>query len=118
MPELAIWSRSRSPPQAADLIFGGRWMQGRHGGRPLGCVGVKTNGKVRAKGARVTGPVGPTLADDALSSTAEGESIRELAEKNGRLLHFVHRLPRWRTTSRCCGRGGATRGKARSSSKA
>jgi predicted transcriptional regulator len=70
-----------------------------------------------AKGARVTGPARTKLADDVAKQYAKGKSIRELAEKNGRSYGFVHRLlVENNVTLR--GRGGATRGKTRSSSKA
>jgi len=70
-----------------------------------------------AKGARVTGPARTTLADDVAKQYAKGKSIRELAEKNGRSYGFVHRLL-VENNVKLRGRGGATRGKTRSSSKA
>jgi predicted transcriptional regulator len=70
-----------------------------------------------AKGARVTGPARTKLADDVAKQYAKGKSIRELAEKNGRSYGFVHRLL-VENNVKLRGRGGATRGKTRSSSKA
>jgi predicted transcriptional regulator len=79
-------------------------------------AGVRRMAKF-AKGARVTGPARTKLADDVAKQYAKGKSIRELAEKNGRSYGFVHRLlVENNVTLR--GRGGATRGKTRSSSKA
>ena len=85
-------------------------------GTPARMRGVRRMAKF-AKGARVTGPARAKLADDVAKQYAKGKSIRELAEKNGRSYGFVHRLlVENNVTLR--GRGGATRGKARSSSKA
>jgi predicted transcriptional regulator len=64
------------------------------------------------KGSRVTGTAREQLASDLKSKYEAGESIRALAQETGRSYGFVHRmLSESGVTLR--GRGGATRGKAR-----
>ncbi|HET9171659.1 MAG TPA: helix-turn-helix domain-containing protein [Actinospica sp.] len=64
------------------------------------------------KGSRVTGTAREQLATDLKSKYEAGESIRALAQETGRSYGFVHRmLSESGVTLR--GRGGATRGKAR-----
>jgi hypothetical protein len=64
------------------------------------------------KGTRVTGADRTKLASDLKKRYDAGESIRSLAAATGRSYGFVHRiLTESGTTLR--GRGGATRGKAK-----
>ncbi|HEX4787499.1 MULTISPECIES: helix-turn-helix domain-containing protein [Actinospica] len=64
------------------------------------------------KGSRVTGTAREQLASDLKTKYEAGESIRALAQETGRSYGFVHRmLSESGVTLR--GRGGATRGKAR-----
>jgi hypothetical protein len=64
------------------------------------------------KGSRVTGTAREQLASDLKNKYEAGESIRALAQETGRSYGFVHRmLSESGVTLR--GRGGATRGKAR-----
>ena len=64
------------------------------------------------KGSRVTGTAREQLASDLKNKYESGESIRALAQETGRSYGFVHRmLSESGVTLR--GRGGATRGKAR-----
>jgi predicted transcriptional regulator len=64
------------------------------------------------KGSRVTGTAREQLATDLKTKYEAGESIRALAQETGRSYGFVHRmLSESGVTLR--GRGGATRGKAR-----
>lgn len=64
------------------------------------------------KGSRVTGNAREKLASDLKSKYESGESIRALAQATGRSYGFVHRmLSESGVTLR--GRGGATRGKAK-----
>ena len=63
------------------------------------------------KGSRVTGGDRETLSTDLKKRYESGESIRALAEEQGRSYGFVHRiLSESGVTLR--GRGGATRKKA------
>jgi hypothetical protein len=72
---------------------------------------------VLKKGARITGPDRTKLAGDLKKSYEKGISIRELADKHGRSYGFVHRvLSESGVTLR--GRGGATRGKAKTKARA
>jgi predicted transcriptional regulator len=65
------------------------------------------------KGARVTGADRDKLAARLVKEYEKGASIRALAESTGRSYGFVHRvLSESDVTLR--GRGGATRGAARS----
>ena len=65
------------------------------------------------KGRRITGAERDTLAADLKKKYESGASIRALAESTGRSYGFVHRvLSESGVTLR--GRGGATRGKAKS----
>jgi predicted transcriptional regulator len=69
------------------------------------------------KGARITGSERSKLATDLKKAYDKGKSIRELAESHGRSYGFVHRvLSESGVTLR--GRGGATRTKTASGSKA
>ncbi|MEZ0114197.1 putative transcriptional regulator [Catenulispora sp. EB89] len=64
------------------------------------------------KGSRVTGDARSQLATDLKTKYEAGESIRALAQSTGRSYGFVHRmLSESGVTLR--GRGGATRGKAK-----
>jgi hypothetical protein len=64
------------------------------------------------KGSRVTGDARSQLAIDLKAKYEAGESIRALAQSTGRSYGFVHRmLSESGVTLR--GRGGATRGKAK-----
>ncbi len=65
------------------------------------------------KGSRVTGSERNSLAADLRTKYDSGSSIRSLAESTGRSYGFVHRIL---TESGAVlrGRGGATRGKAKS----
>lgn len=65
------------------------------------------------KGARLTGAERDALASKLVSGYEGGASIRALAESTGRSYGFVHRvLSESAVTLR--GRGGATRGRASS----
>jgi len=65
------------------------------------------------KGRRISGSERDTLAADLKKKYESGVSIRALAESTGRSYGFVHRvLSESGVTMR--GRGGATRGKAKS----
>ncbi len=65
------------------------------------------------KGSRVTGAERDKLALDLRKRYEGGQSIRTLAESTGRSYGFIHRiLSENGATLR--GRGGATRGKAKS----
>jgi hypothetical protein len=65
------------------------------------------------KGRRISGAERTTLAADLKRRYESGVSIRALAESTGRSYGFVHRvLSESGATLR--GRGGATRGKAKS----
>jgi hypothetical protein len=66
------------------------------------------------KGTRVTGTDRAKLASDLKKRYDAGESIRSLAASTGRSYGFVHRILTENGVS-LRGRGGATRGKARSS---
>jgi hypothetical protein len=67
------------------------------------------------KGSRVTGPDRDKLAAELKKKYDSGQSIRALAESTGRSYGFVHRiLTESGATLR--GRGGATRGKAKTKS--
>ena len=66
------------------------------------------------KGTRVTGTDRAKLASDLKMRYDAGESIRSLAASTGRSYGFVHRILTENGVS-LRGRGGATRGKARSS---
>jgi hypothetical protein len=66
------------------------------------------------KGTRVTGADRAKLASDLKKRYDSGESIRSLAASTGRSYGFVHRILTENGVS-LRGRGGATRGKARSS---
>ena len=66
------------------------------------------------KGTRVTGTDRAKLASDLKKRYDAGESIRSLAASTGRSYGFVHRILTENGAS-LRGRGGATRGKARSS---
>jgi hypothetical protein len=64
------------------------------------------------KGTRVTGADRAKLAADLKKRYDSGESIRALAATTGRSYGFVHRILTENGVS-LRGRGGATRGKAR-----
>ena len=66
------------------------------------------------KGTRVTGADRAKLAADLKKRYDSGESIRALAATTGRSYGFVHRILTENGVS-LRGRGGATRGKARTS---
>jgi predicted transcriptional regulator len=67
-----------------------------------------------SKGRRITGSDRDKLAADLRKKYDSGKSIRELAASTGRSYGFVHRiLSESGATLR--GRGGATRGKPRTS---
>lgn len=67
-----------------------------------------------SKGRRITGADRDKLAADLRKKYDSGKSIRELAASTGRSYGFVHRiLSESGATLR--GRGGATRGKAKTS---
>lgn len=65
------------------------------------------------KGSRVTGSERDKLAAELRKKYDQGQSIRALAESTGRSYGFVHRILTETGTS-LRGRGGATRGKAKS----
>jgi hypothetical protein len=65
------------------------------------------------KGTRVTGADRTKLASDLKKRYDAGESIRSLAAATGRSYGFVHRILS-ETGVSLRGRGGATRGKAKS----
>lgn len=65
------------------------------------------------KGARITGAQRKKLAAELARAYKKGASIRELASTHGRSYGFIHRvLAESEVPLR--GRGGATRGKAKS----
>jgi len=64
------------------------------------------------KGSRVTGTAREQLASDLKTKYEAGESIRALAQETGRSYGFVHRMLSESGVA-LRGRGGATRGKAR-----
>jgi len=66
------------------------------------------------KGARITGPDRNTLAVEVREQYENGRSIRELAQQHGRSYGFIHRLLSENEVS-LRGRGGATRGKKKTS---
>lgn len=68
------------------------------------------------KGSRVTGAERDKLAADLRKKYDGGQSIRHLAEASGRSYGFVHRILSESGTS-LRGRGGATRGKAKSGTR-
>jgi hypothetical protein len=65
------------------------------------------------KGTRVTGADRTKLAADLKKRYSAGESIRSLAASTGRSYGFIHRILSESGVS-LRGRGGATRGKAKS----
>jgi hypothetical protein len=65
------------------------------------------------KGTRVTGADRTKLASDLKKRYGSGESIRSLAASTGRSYGFIHRILSESGVS-LRGRGGATRGKAKS----
>ncbi|MDX6201957.1 MAG: hypothetical protein QOE24_3084 [Frankiales bacterium] len=65
------------------------------------------------KGSRVTGSERNSLAADLRRKYDSGSSIRSLAESTGRSYGFVHRILT-ESGAALRGRGGATRGKAKS----
>ena len=65
------------------------------------------------KGSRVTGADRTKLAADLKKRYNGGESIRSLAPSTGRSYGFIHRI-RTENGVSLRGRGGATRGKAKS----
>jgi hypothetical protein len=65
------------------------------------------------KGSRVTGSERNSLAADLRGKYDSGSSIRSLAESTGRSYGFVHRILT-ESGAALRGRGGATRGKAKS----
>jgi hypothetical protein len=65
------------------------------------------------KGTRVTGADRTKLAADLKKRYSAGESIRSLATSTGRSYGFIHRILSESGVS-LRGRGGATRGKAKS----
>jgi hypothetical protein len=65
------------------------------------------------KGARITGPARTKLANDLKKSYDKGQSIRDLAREHGRSYGFIHRVLSEAEVS-LRGRGGATRGAAKS----
>jgi hypothetical protein len=65
------------------------------------------------KGSRVTGSERNSLAADLRHKYDAGSSIRSLAESTGRSYGFVHRILT-ESGAALRGRGGATRGKAKS----
>jgi hypothetical protein len=67
------------------------------------------------KGTRVTGADRTKLATDLKKRYSSGESIRSLAASTGRSYGFIHRILSESGVA-LRGRGGATRGKARSKS--
>ena len=67
------------------------------------------------KGTRVTGADRTKLAADLKKRYGSGESIRSLAASTGRSYGFIHRILSESGVA-LRGRGGATRGKARSKS--
>lgn len=64
------------------------------------------------KGARITGSERSKLAADLKRKYAQGASIRALAAETGRSYGFVHRILTENDVD-LRGRGGATRGKAK-----
>ena len=64
------------------------------------------------KGARITGSERSKLAADLKKKYAQGSSIRALAAETGRSYGFVHRILTENDVD-LRGRGGATRGKAK-----
>ncbi len=68
------------------------------------------------KGRRVTGSERDKLAIDLKKKYSGGASIRQLAEATGRSYGFIHRVLSESGAS-LRGRGGATRGKAKSKAK-
>jgi transposase len=65
------------------------------------------------KGRRVSGGEREKLAAELKKKYLAGASIRDLAEEIGRSYGFVHRILSENSTA-LRGRGGATRGKAKS----
>jgi len=65
------------------------------------------------KGTRVTGADRTKLAADLKKRYGSGESIRSLAASTGRSYGFIHRILSESGVA-LRGRGGATRGKAKS----
>jgi helix-turn-helix protein len=93
---------------------------GDHGLRGLPCtqselereIPVADTADTLKKGSRVTGGDRDRLAADLRKKYDAGASIRALADSTGRSYGFIHRmLTESGVTLR--GRGGATRGKAR-----
>jgi predicted transcriptional regulator len=68
------------------------------------------------KGRRVQGGEREKLANDLKKKYTSGASIRELAASTGRSYGFVHRILS-ESGVELRGRGGATRGKAKSGAK-
>jgi predicted transcriptional regulator len=66
------------------------------------------------KGARITGPDRNRLATEIRKQYEKGRSIRELADSHGRSYGFIHRLLSENDVT-LRGRGGATRGRKKSS---
>ena len=78
-------------------------------------MGRRAVAETLKKGSRVTGPDRDKLASELKKKYDSGQSIRALAESTGRSYGFVHRiLSESGATLR--GRGGATRGKAKTRS--
>ncbi len=71
---------------------------------------------VLKKGARITGSERTKLASDLKKSYEKGTSIRELADKHGRSYGFIHRVLSESGVA-LRGRGGATRGKAKTKAR-
>ena len=67
-----------------------------------------------SKGRRITGADRDRLAEDLRRKYDAGKSIRELAASTGRSYGFVHRILS-ESGAHLRGRGGATRGKTRTS---
>lgn len=70
-------------------------------------------GETIKKGARITGSDRAMLANELTKKYTSGASIRALAESTGRSYGFVHRILT-ENDVQLRGRGGATRGKAKS----
>ena len=85
---------------------------GDHGNPIEHCYEEARVAETLKKGSRVTGVAREKLAAELKKKYDSGASIRALAEETGRSYGFVHRmLSESGVTLR--GRGGATRGKAK-----
>jgi hypothetical protein len=115
------WAPSRQAGTIRTVHFSGidlvEWVarmppMGDHGNPTEHCYEEARVAETLKKGSRVTGAAREKLAAELKKKYDSGASIRALAEETGRSYGFVHRmLSESGVTLR--GRGGATRGKAK-----